>query len=201
MRPRTDDLLDRFRAGDRVAYEILWKRYHGRLRDFIRHHVAAALAPELAVDDLLQDTHVEALRCLDRFTYRRELAFFFWLCGIARRLIANRRRKLGRRARNAPIERWHGASSDMVISRITQAAPDASEQLRLREHLDLLAAGLDALPERRREAVLLRYIDGLDAEEAAAKMGMTPGAFRVLLVRALAELRRAVAELCGETTS
>src|SRR5574341_413053 len=98
MRPRTDDLLDRFRAGDRVAYETLWKRYHQPLREFIRHHLPSQPSLDLAVDDLLQDTHVEALRCLASFTYRRELAFFFWLCGIARRLIANRRRKLGRRA-------------------------------------------------------------------------------------------------------
>src|SRR3989442_15381827 len=93
----TVDLLDRFRAGDRAAYDVLWKRYRQPLLRFIRHHGDAAFFEQVGADDLLQETHLEALRGLDRFEYRRELAFFFWLCGIARILIANHCRRLQRR--------------------------------------------------------------------------------------------------------
>jgi RNA polymerase sigma factor (sigma-70 family) len=205
MDGRTDDLLDRFRAGDAAAYEVLWRRYHRPLRDFLRHHVFPGGGFDVTVDDLLQDTHLEALRGLSSFVYRRELAFFFWLCGIARRLLAGRLRRQGRRARLLPSARFAGAPSSVeLLGRVRQASAagaDPHAALRLREHLDLLALGLDQLAGRRREAILLRYIEELGAEEAAARMGMTPGAFRVLLARALAELRRGVAELAGEAAA
>jgi RNA polymerase sigma-70 factor (ECF subfamily) len=178
---RTDDLLERFRAGDPGAYATLWRRYLAPLRSFLRHLSADRGAPELGLDDLLQDVHVEALRSLAGFVYRRELAFFFWLCGIARRLVAGRRRRSGRRARLAPPP-----SSVELLARGRRA----DEELALREHLDLLALALEELDPRRREAILLRYVDELGTDEAAAVLGTSPGAFRVLLARGLADLRR-----------
>jgi hypothetical protein len=52
---------------------------------------------------------------------------------------------------------------------------------------------VELLPERQRDAVLLHYIDGLSCEEIAAVLGSTPGAVRVRLHRARAQLRRELA--------
>jgi RNA polymerase sigma-70 factor (ECF subfamily) len=192
----TGDLLEKFRAGDGAAYAALWRRYLVALRSFLRHLLAAGRASELAVEDLLQDTHVEALRSLASFEYRRELSFFFWLCGIARRLVASQRRRSARRARLVPVRRWSGAPSSVeLLAGAARTGP--GDQLELREHLDLLALGLEQLDERRREAILLRYVEELDGDQAAAALGTTPGAFRVLLARALGDLRRSIDQLRG----
>jgi len=54
------------------------------------------------------------------------------------------------------------------------------------------------LHEKRRRAIVLRYVEGYESERAAALLDMTPGAFRVLLHRALSDLRAAFGEPPGE---
>jgi RNA polymerase sigma-70 factor (ECF subfamily) len=52
---------------------------------------------------------------------------------------------------------------------------------------------LDLLPERQREIVILRVVNGFSAEETAEALGSSPGAIRVAQHRALGHLRRALA--------
>jgi DNA-directed RNA polymerase specialized sigma24 family protein len=59
-------------------------------------------------------------------------------------------------------------------------------------------AALDALPPRRREAVVLRYYLGLSENEAASAMGCAPGSVRSHAARGLAALRLTVEGLRAE---
>ena len=51
-------------------------------------------------------------------------------------------------------------------------------------------AGLAELPEEQREALRLRYLEGLPSKEIAARLGKTDGAVRVMLTRALVGCNR-----------
>jgi RNA polymerase sigma factor (sigma-70 family) len=194
---RTPDVLGRLQLGDVGAYRVLFERYEGPLTSFVRSHTDPAFRRAVPVEDLVQEVHLAALGSLGRFSYRRELSFYFWLCGIARKLIANRARALKRRppAVRGPflIGRSGTTSTDLLAAAAGSGATPLDE-LCLRENLHLLALGLSVLPERRRQAIVLRYVEGHDSEGAAARMGTTPGAFRVLLARALLELRDAFGE-------
>jgi RNA polymerase sigma factor (sigma-70 family) len=53
-------------------------------------------------------------------------------------------------------------------------------------------AALQLLPRRQREVIVLRYYADLDAAEIAATLGITPGAVRATISRALAALGQAV---------
>ena len=53
-----------------------------------------------------------------------------------------------------------------------------------------IAHGLDALDEDHRQVLLLRFFQGLSAEETGQQMGRTAGAVRKLTARALVELGR-----------
>jgi RNA polymerase sigma-70 factor (ECF subfamily) len=53
---------------------------------------------------------------------------------------------------------------------------------------------LGVLPDKQREILILRVVNGLSAEETAEAVGSTPGAVRVAQHRALARLRKAIAE-------
>ena len=150
---------------------------------------------------MFQQTQLEAFRCLDRFDSRRELGFFFWLCGIARKLILNRYRQLKRRPPILDLDRTRLAgapSSADLLKVIRSPGLDPQEEIQLREHLDLLAEALQELPENHREAILLRYVEGWDNQGAADLAGVSPGAFRVRLSRALVDLRRELAALLRE---
>ena len=56
----------------------------------------------------------------------------------------------------------------------------------------MLADVLARLPADHREVIILRTLEGLPHEEVARRMGRTPGAVRMLWVRALAGLRAAM---------
>ena len=52
-----------------------------------------------------------------------------------------------------------------------------------------VAAALAQLPEANREAVVLRYYEGLSLDEISARLGRTPAAIAGLLKRGLKQLR------------
>jgi RNA polymerase sigma-70 factor (sigma-E family) len=61
------------------------------------------------------------------------------------------------------------------------------------EHREVLLA-VRRLPDRQREALVLRFYFGLSAEETAAAMGISSGTVKSSLSRALASLGRMLAE-------
>jgi RNA polymerase sigma-70 factor (ECF subfamily) len=58
---------------------------------------------------------------------------------------------------------------------------------------------LAELPDRQRQAIVLRAAGGLSTGEIAATLGVSPGAAEQLLVRARATLRARSEPTAGET--
>ena len=193
----TPELLRRFGEGDEEGYRMLYDRYRSPLLGFIRNHMDEALRRAVSEDDLLQETHLEALGGLHRFTYRRDLAFFFWLCGIARRRIHHHCRRLRRRPPPVSLRRGlaGSASSSDLLRTLQSADRDPLEDLSFRESLEFLAAAVESLAEKDRSAIVLSYVEGLSGPEAAAATGVSAGAFRVRLSRALVRLREVLDEM------
>ena len=196
-------LIERFQAGDRESYGVLIRRYEQPLRRFICRHTDDSLKRIASVEDLLQETHVEAIAQLQagRFTYRRELSFFFWSCAIARHRIARHYRKARREipaSRRLPTLSSSSPTSVDILSMIRSSSQSPLEEVSLRENVDLLATALATLPQRRQDALILRYFEMHDTAKAAQLMQVKPGTFRVLLSRSLVQLRDALANLLGE---
>ena len=83
----------------------------------------------------------------------------------------------------------HGVAADRNGPEPTSDAPSAEHgELDLPDRSAVVAA-LRKLPEGQREAVVLRYYGGLSEAEAAATMGITPGAVKRHISRAMAALR------------
>jgi RNA polymerase sigma-70 factor (ECF subfamily) len=74
-------------------------------------------------------------------------------------------------------------------------------QLKQIEVAERTAKLLDMLPDKQREVIRLRIVEGLSAEETAEIVGSTPGAVRVAQHRALSRLRIATAETAAERTA
>jgi RNA polymerase sigma-70 factor (ECF subfamily) len=155
------------RVGDRAAFGGLYDRYARMV-----HGILLARVPRQAVDDLVQDVFLLALRRI--VTLRDAAAFGGWLAMIAR----NRAKDYFRRS---PQLLETELADDFSGPEIERRGPDP-------EALAALDA-IASLPEAYRETLILRLVEGMTGPEIAARTGMTPGSVRVNLFRGMQMLR------------
>jgi RNA polymerase sigma factor (sigma-70 family) len=167
-------LVDLVRAGSESAFETIVERY----RRALMRYVSRLLPPERA-EDVVQQAFVNAYEAMHRGG--AELNLRPWLYRIAHNTALNALRDRGLR-HDELDERIDG------VERPDQAL-ERSQGLR-----DVLVA-VQALPERQRDAILLRELEGRSYEEIALALGVTGGAVRQLLNRARNSLRSAAAAL------
>ena len=173
-------LMSAAQAGDRAAYERL-------LRDilpFIRAIVARQHRTQDRVEDAVQDVLLTLHRV--RHTYDPARPFTHWLATLARRRSID---LLRRKSRLAALE-----TADQTAYE-TFADPGANSEQERRDWSGTLSGALAALPERQRQAVELTKLRELSLAEASAASGMSIGALKTNVHRAIKAMRR---RLTGE---
>jgi RNA polymerase sigma factor (sigma-70 family) len=175
MTPSDAELVRRARGGDRDAFAALVDRHHATLVRCCRR----LAGPDLALD-AAQDAVVTALLSLDRL--RRPDSFGAWLVGIG----LNACRALLR----APA----------ALAAADEAPRDPAEIVEERELAARVRAAIAELPSGQRAAVTLYYLAGLTQAEAAAHLGIPPGAVKARLHKARASLRVRLRPIAKETT-
>jgi RNA polymerase sigma-70 factor (ECF subfamily) len=156
--------------GDRDAFEMI-------IRSFSRNLFAIAygiLQNREEAEDVVQDTLVKAWK--SRWRVRDPEKFPAWLSTIAR----HRARDLARRRRPEPLP--HDFESAEIVEATTQSD--------YAEFNSEVQAALSQLPELHRMAVTLRYFEELDYATIERTLGLTNGALRGILGRALGVMRR-----------
>ncbi len=179
-------ILEACRQGDELAWEMLVRRYQGRV-----HGLALGYSgdPDEA-RDLTQAVFVRVYRHLDRC--RRADRFLPWLIRLTRNLCLDhlRRRRARPPLRDIPADEHPG---------LVAAGPDP-EQLWEREgRRHLVRRALAELDQDSREVVLLKDMQGLSVEEVAALLEVPPGTVKSRCHRARLELARAVRRLLDPT--
>jgi RNA polymerase sigma factor (sigma-70 family) len=164
--PSDADLVRRAHGGDRDAFAALVERHHDTLVRCCRRMVGDA-APDAA-----QDAVVTAMLSLDRL--RDDDRFGAWLVGIGLNTCRAMLRGSG------PLTSAGVRGSDPLTPH---------EVAERREVAGLVRAAIAALPAGQREAVTLFYLAGLTQAEAAAHLGIPPGAVKTRLHKARASLR------------
>jgi RNA polymerase sigma-70 factor (ECF subfamily) len=104
-----------------------------------------------------------------------------------------------RRVRSRIMAWWPGGGpQDGEDFDPIQAAPDPAggpgELLEGVEALEILEAGLAALPDRQREAFMLRALEGLDVADTAVAMGCSEGSVKTHYFRAVQALKGRLGE-------
>jgi len=167
MTPTDAELVRRARGGDRDAFAELVARHHATLVRCCRRMVG----PDAALD-AAQDAVVTALLSLDRL--RRPESFGAWLVGI------------GLNACRAQLRGTVPLSAADVRGTVPLTPHEAAEAAELAERV---RAAIEELPRGQREAVTLYYLAGLSQADAAAHLGIPPGAVKTRLHKARASLR------------
>ena len=148
--------------------------------------------------DLVQQTLIEAWKSAEQFRGKTEAERMAWLRQILAHVLAHEvRRYFGTLKRDADREISFEASLEQSSRRwqgLCDSAMTSPSQHVLREERNVqLAEALEQLPADYREVIVLRHLEGLSHEEIALRMGRTPGATRMLWMRALAELKKQLA--------
>lgn len=125
-------------------------------------------------DDLVQETYARLLRERARGGVRYTRAFLFTAA-------RNAAFDLFRRRGAKPTE----AVTDSVEHAILEERPGVGEQIDQSHELEVLADAVRALPERCRQVIMLRYLDGLAYKEIAGQLGISPETVKVHMAKGL----------------
>ena len=184
----TYELIDRIRNGDQEAFSVLFRKYRSRLAVLIHYRMGPELGRNYEVDDILQETFLQAFRDFDQFTYRTPGSFMSWLARIADHVLADLARAQGRQKRQAAeMLRFRSESNPAGPEPVDSKTP--SRVLAEAEGVRGLLDQLNSLPQDYRQAILLMKVEGLSTSEAAARLGKSNEAMALLLHRALKRFR------------
>lgn len=184
------DLVVGIHNGDTEALAQFLTRKEGALLGYIARQLGQGLRKKIEPEDILQEASVEAIKRIDQ-------AFddpFGWLCRICeQKIIDAYRRFYGAEKRNAArevsadgsVNSQYAGIGDLLVASLTSPSAVFSRE---HKHLQMLQA-LETLPAEHREAIKMRYLEGLGSREIAERLGMTNGAVRVMLSRSLGKLQ------------
>src|SRR3954452_6939638 len=171
LRTQSDErLVALARAGHERAVEAIGQRYR---KPLLRH--SRRLLPEARAEGAPQQALVSACTALGRGNEVRELRP--WLYRIVHNMSLNALRVNG----------YDYAELRETLEGVGGPAELAERRALVRHTF----AGLAALPERQREALLAIAVEGRSQEEVAEELGLTPGGVRQLVHRARTTLRAA----------
>ncbi len=171
-----DRELIRSAKADYEAFDVLYRRY-------VLHVYRYCYARTDNVADAEDITAQTFLACLEGIQrYRARGSFSAWLFGIARHKCAD-------------FHRSQYADRRDILGDQIESVPDPAEtvnpeaQARLRGVLDCVARGLPQMSRARVDALRLRYWGGLSIAGIARVMQRSQGAVKMLLSRAISDLR------------
>ena len=189
---------------DREAVAACVEAHRPRLLAFIAQRMSPGLRQRLDPDDIVQEVSLAAVRPAGA-TAPEGLPRdpFGWLCHVAeQRIIDAHRRHFGAAKRDAAREvsidaprrgstadDAGGLASMLAVSMTTpsQALSRDAKEYHLRQ-------AIEALPPEQREAIRLRYVDGLATRDIAERLGKSDVAVRVMLSRIVQKLQQLLAE-------
>jgi RNA polymerase sigma-70 factor (ECF subfamily) len=173
---------------DRSAFALLYRRH---VNDVYRFAYRRSGSKEVA-EEATSATFERALRGIAQFEWRGT-GVRPWLLRIASNEVA----EIYRRSSRAT-----GARGQIALRAL---APDERVVAGFETHIGtgaedgsidraMLHRALHGLPERYRDAITLRYLAGMSADEAATELGWTKAVLAVTLHRGLKALRTALSE-------
>lgn len=178
-------LVERVKAGDVRAFEMLHRRYHGRIYRFA--FLRLGNAEDAA--DVAANTFCSALRKLHTFQFRRTESIYPWLHRIASNLVVDvvRAQPAGG---TLSLDAHAGDDLDSFLEYLPADGPSPQELVERGELQEVVREAIGKLPADQARAVDLRFLGDLSIREIAQALDRSEGAVKSLLHRALVALRQ-----------
>jgi len=194
-----EQILTALKRGDERAFCELVERHQSLMLRVARRYVRSPAVAE----EVVQETWLGVLRGLDRFEGRAALKTWIF------RILTNRAlSRAEREGRTVPFssfadddepavdpdrfrpegDQWPGGWKTFPPS--WDGLPE--ERLIARETLALVGEAIAGLPERQHHVILMRDIEGWDADEVCQALAISEANQRVLLHRARSKVRRSL---------
>lgn len=167
------------------AFAALFEPLRARI-----HAVAYRLVGPDDAEDVVMDTFLKAWQALPTYAERSSLST--WLCGIARHQALDLLRKRAVRQRGRAEAR---EEEDALAGAEDVTQPSPTEAIERSEDSQWCARALTMLPEPHRQALLLRYVDGLSYREISSALNISVGTTMSRLFNAKRKLRELAQEL------
>ena len=185
---RTEDLIQRLINNDSDAVEQFFVEYEPAVSRYIVHTVPDITEEDLA--DVVQETFIGALRSLK--DYRGDSSLTTWVLRIAHYKAVDALRR--RQVMNKREEAIENMSSDEV-SFVGAASADVEEDVVDDQDIALVRQALASLPPDQRQALTLRYVNGLRVDDVAATMNVSRRKAELLITKGRAALRERLIDL------
>ena len=174
MSDAEQELIVKARQGDPVALGIIYDRFAHRIYVYFYHR----LGNRQLAEDLTGDVFVRMVQAAETSRFATS-SLSGWLFRIAHNvLIDHLRRKGAEVALTEDLPMTGDGPADVAERKLAQ---------------DRLRRSLEALTEDQRQVIILRFGEGLTAQEVAEVMGKQVNAIWQLQHRALNRLRRVLA--------
>lgn len=171
--PEDRSLLERIRRGDTAAAGALFERHSPALLRFADR----LLGDRTAAEEVTQEVFVKVITRAHQYDGRAEVAS--WLFAIAANACRDRRRK-ERRAAVIPLE---------AVAEPAHKGEGIESRLLSRERRAAVRQALSELSEEQREALVLARYHGLPYSEIASVLGISVGAVKTRIFRAVETLK------------
>ena len=181
-----EELVQRVQHGDREAFGTLAERHHRSVYWMIQ----AILHNQADTEEVLQETFFKALEHIRDF--RGESRFATWLIRIGLNEARMRQRKY-RPNRYESLEPEPGALAEFRPRELADWRPNPEEQWAKEEIAELLRQATQELPPIYQAVFLLRDVQHVSTEEAAAILEISVPATKTRLLRARLMMREFLA--------
>lgn len=195
-----DRLFASARNGSSSCLGRLLTLYNNYLKLLITAQLDSRLRPRVSASDIVQETFFEAHRDFAQFRGKSTGEFVAWL----RRILVNNmlrvveqhlmaeKRDVRREVSLEQLGRRLEQSTARLETLLAVSGDSPSGCAQRREDEIMLADALAELPADYRDVIVLRHIEGLQFEAVAQRMERSPGAVRMLWLRALKKLRETI---------
>jgi RNA polymerase sigma-70 factor (ECF subfamily) len=182
-------LTQRAQSGDREALGSLLKRHGPRL---YRSVLLPRLGSAAAAEDALGQTYLKVVERIAQFNWQG-VGFYPWLRTIALHVAIDQLRRRKREALFEPQD----LERELEAGEPSHTTPDAFEAQDLANAKQRVTLLLDAIHPRYALAIRVRVLEDQSRDAAAQALGVSAATFDVVLHRAMAALKKAIATRTG----
>jgi RNA polymerase sigma-70 factor (ECF subfamily) len=183
-----EDLLARYRQGERDAFGQLVRRYERELYGYLRRY----LGDSSLADDVFQNTFLQLFTKIGQYEAGRPVRP--WLYTIATHQAIDALRRNGRHqalSLDQEREQLHDGDIQSLMALLESRAPGPLDLAQGEERRLQVRASVDRLPDFLRQVVILAYYQGLKYREIADIVGIPVGTVKSRLHAALVKLHEA----------